>query len=639
MPAHPMWPENHPVWMGTKLDDGDTHVVGPFVDIKGEFESPLVSLKIDGPLLLIGQNIKFDILYLLKECVITVEQLASVKIWDTQLAEYLLSGQHSTYASLDDLAVKYGGTVKSGAMKDYWDKGIPTELIPPSEIIPYLEGDVENTYLVYTKQLQKVKEYGMMPLVESQMNALKATTIIEYNGMFVDMEYINSRKKDLGESLSELERAHYAAAIMCVPSDHYIWASPKAVSMLFFGGDVKEVRKEKVGVYKNGKDKFKNVEYTVHHNGLRLMPEHYGATPNKLGYYTVDDTVLKNIAKTLINPLAEQILQLREWSKQKETYYENMSKLVFPDSYLHPSLVHCATKTGRLSCNKPNIQNQTTEGGIKNAYVSRWGSSGKLVEFDYSQLEMVALAIVAKDKQLLSDIEGGVDTHSELFKSMYGRLPTKDERKNFKRLTFGLVYGAGKKTLAENAGCSVADAAKFIETFYNRYTGVYKFHQDIQDEAKSKRKMTTEVTPKKLPVGMFLKRMDTGRMYIFKEYDNDWKGGTSFSPTELKNWMVQGFATGDIVPHMVGRIVELISRSKIKDKALPIMTVHDSLLFDVHIDVLDKFTEVCYNVLSNTSSEISRHFSIDIPIELSVGCSVGDNWGDMKEVKVERTLV
>jgi DNA polymerase I-like protein with 3'-5' exonuclease and polymerase domains len=110
----------------------------------------------------------------------------------------------------------------------------------------------------------------------------------------------------------------------------------------------------------------------------------------------------------------------------------------------------------------------------------------------------------------------------------------------------------------------------------------------------------------------------------------------SFSPTELKNYPVQGFATGDVVPHMVGYIVEKLAGAPYADQALPIMTVHDSILFDVHEDVVDKFVNQCYNALKNTTKIVNDYFNIDLPIVLDVGCKVGLNWLDMKEIDFKK---
>jgi DNA polymerase-1 len=360
---------------------------------------------------------------------------------------------------------------------------------------------------------------------------------------------------------------------------------------------------------------------------MSLDPAKFGSAITKVGTFTVDDAVLKNID----NKACQYILKLRELSKQKSTYFENLKGLVTPFKFVHPNLSMVSTKTGRLSCNKPNIQNQTTIGGIKNSYISRW-PNGVLVEMDFSQLEMVGLAIVSDDKQLQEDISEGVDTHTELYKKMYGVAPSAAERKAFKPLTFGLVYGAGAKTLSEQGACSVADAKKFIEVFYDRYKGVKLWHDSMGVLAEKNKALTTKHTAKGMPMHAYLHRMPTGRMYVFSTYDNEWKSSPSFSPTELKNWPIQGFSTGDIVPHMVGEITEYIYSKGYGNCIKPIMTVHDSILFDCASEKYLYIAENIRKLLNYTSSTIEHHFKINMPIALNVGMSVGKTWGDMENV-------
>lgn len=639
-PAHPMWPDNRIVRAGVlTVDDKairrQTTISPSLVDADGGIVAKegvvwLLSFKNMLKGVVVGHNMKFDLLYALKSEWLTPKEVVNLKVWDTQIAEYLLSAQTSTYPSLDDCAVKYGGVVKDDRIKEMWAAGVPTEKIPEDMLGTYLLGDLENTEKVFVKQWEKAAEWNMLPLIESQMRALLAVTIMEWNGMKVDKNYIDEQSYRLGHEIAAEEKLLSSYVAKYLPDNYgeWKWNSPKDVSLLMFGGTYTVKEKHLVGKYKNGKDKFK-LEDVVYEFPCAVIwhPESAGSVKTKLGYYTVDDKVLKNIGGVV----ATSILRLRECSKQKETYYENLKGLMFPDGFIYPNLNQCSTKTGRLSCNKPNLQNQTSEGGIKAAYVSRWGKAGRIVEFDYQQLEMAGLAVVSGDEQLTQDINDGVDMHTELYKRMYGRAPSKEERKPFKRLSFGLVYGAGKKVLAEQAGCTIEEAAKFITVFYERYKGVASYHKAIIEEAKVGRKLTKQHTVKGHPVGAYLKVSPTGRMYAFKEYDNEWKGGVSFSPTELKNWPVQGFSTGDVVPHMLGVLVAGLVNSDIGDRALPIMTVHDSMEFDVHVDVLDEFVERASRVLKNTSALISKHFSIDIPVKLNVGCSVGYNWGDQEE--------
>lgn len=634
--AHPCWPANHIVWYGSSVEDAPlSRCMYAAVGVD-EVRSELRGVIRD--YVLTGHNLKFDLMHLLEGSHITPEQLYQADLWDTQVVEYLLSAQQSSFPSLDSCAVKYGGTVKPSSIKEYWEKGISTEHIPAHEIVPYLEGDVLNTGLVQGAQKKLVERYGMQKLVESQMMALKTLTHMEINGMTIDTEYVNKRCEELGWAVAEGTKIllEHVATSEWPEGIDFLPSSNKHLSTLLFGGNVEWLEKELVGTYKNGNPKYRNVTKSVclpalANTGLA------GATKTKLGWYTVDDDVLKNISTgphiITGKVIADLVMQIRKLSKQKETYFENLRSLVFPDGKVHPSLNQCLTKTGRLSCAKPNIQNQTEEGGIKRAYISRWGDDGVLVDFDYSQLEMAGLAIISGDEQLIYDINNGIDMHIELFREMYGRTPTAEERKKFKPLSFGLVYGAGYKTLAANAGCTEAEAKKFIKVFYGRYKGVAEFHKSIVQEAKDKGVLTASHTEKGKPRKAFLKRMDTGRMYMYMEYDNDWNPDPSFSPTELKNWLIQGFSTGDIVPHMVGVIGACLQETDMKDVALPIMTVHDSIVFDVHKNVLDRATKFIYNILSNTSEIVAEHFGIDIPVKLQVGCKVGPNWQDMEEIK------
>lgn len=630
--SHFAWPDNRIVMGGLLKDDGTVYTTDNL--LKGGLNTTYIHglwNYIKEGAVIVGHNIKFDILYLLKQGWLMPKDFANVKIFDTQLCEYLLSAQQSTYPSLDDCATKYGGKVKDDAVRTFWEAGTPTEDIPEKILTEYLIGDLKNTEIVYKSQMELVKKRKMERLVAAQMLALRAVILMEYNGLKVDTGYIEKNIDTLQRTVDNESVLLRSSVAEFLPEDYgdWQWSSPRDVSNLFFGGEYKIVEKQLVGKYKNGKDKYKNTTVVKKMEGMNFDPTKRGSSKTKLGWFVTDDAVLKNID----NEESNRILTLRQLSKWKETYYQNMKDLTFLTGFVHPNLNMVSTKTGRLSCNKPNIQNQTTEGGIKNAYVSRFGDGGSLVEFDYSQLEMAGLAYVSGDRQLTEDINNGVDMHNELYKAMYGRYPTKEERKPFKRLSFGLVYGAGPTKLSEQAGCSVDDAKKFIKVFYNRYTGVAEFHKSIMEESDKKKQLIAEHTPKGFPRHAYLKRLPTGRMFVFKDYDNEWKGGVSFSPTELKNWPVQGFSTGDVVPFMVGVVTTALYKTdRFTDRVFPVMTVHDSILFDIVDTSLVDAVEFIKSVLSNTTDIFNKWFGTNLEVQLSTGCSIGKNWGNLKEI-------
>lgn len=616
--ANPMWRGNKVIaWgamhLGSKLGESYGHAY----DEKGLDLSSLRNM-CDKHELVIGHNIKFDLLYVYRD---TSNKIP--RIWDTQLAAYILSAQQHQYASLDDLTLEYVGehALKDDKIKAYWKNGVATEDIPKAELLAYLEGDVRNTAEIFKQQWVQAEQLDILPLMFTQMDALRATIEMNRNGMYVNWTYVESQRLAYQKVLEEA----WKAAEEIAPGVDT--ASPKQLSLYFFGGEEKYKEKEQDGFYKNGKPRFKTVEK------VRKVEGKYPPTGElgKSGYYSTDDSVLKELAFNRADSLADTLLVIREASKIKETYYDGLYDLRFPDNYIYPNLNHCATKTGRLSATNPNLQNQTDAGDVKRSYVSRYGSAGSILELDYSQLEMVALAYLADDKQLIDDINNGRDMHRELYKEMYGIYPTDKERKPFKRFSFLLVYGGGAATLMAQSGCDKATAKKFINTFYTRYKGVKEYHERIVKEAE-KNAVVSYSPDKSGPDYYYYHNSPTGRHYMFKKYPNEYKGGLTFSPTELKNWPIQGFATGDVVPMMVGILLNNLEKEGFTENAKLVMTVHDSVVLDVPNDMLYTVASVAKRTLESAPAYLKSIFDIDFPCKLGVGVEAGINWQDKEEL-------
>lgn len=613
----------NPMWRGNKVIAWGEACVGSTVGYKydkhGLDLTPLRNL-CDTASLVIGHNVKFDLLYIYRDT-----NNALPRIWDTQLAAYLLSGQRHLYASLDELTKEYIGAhaLKDDKIKAYWKSGIDTPDIPREELMDYLKGDVENTVTIFEQQWAEAEGLDVLPLMLTQMDALRATIEMNRNGMRVDWEYVHAQR-DFYDIMLKTAQATVAEEAPDLDT-----ASPKQLSLYFFGGDEKYKEKVDDGFYKNGKPKTKTVESIRRITGKYAPAGELG----KGGYYSTDDAVLKQLASGG-DTVAQQLLLIREYSKIKDTYYEGLIGLRFPDDNIYPNLNHCATKTGRLSATNPNLQNQTETGDVKRAYVSRYGENGNILELDYSQLEMVALAYLANDQQLIDDINNGRDMHRELYKGMYGRYPTDKERKPFKRFSFLLVYGGGATTLMAQSGCDRATAKKFINTFYTRYTGVKRYHEEIV--AKAEKEAVVSYDPDKSgPQYTYYHTSPTGRHYIFNKYPNEYKGGLSFSPTELKNWPIQGFATGDVVPMMVGILLRKLEEAALTPDVKLVMTVHDSVVLDVPLDKLEKCAILAKQTLEDAPKYLKSIFNIDFPCQLSVGVDAGFNWQDKEALLKE----
>ena len=115
----------------------------------------------------VGQNIKFDLQWL-KACGYTYNG----QVYDTMVAEYILSKARRWPLSLDAMSKKYGGVQKEkDLVKPYLDSGHTFYDIPYDIVEEYGKADVEATEHV---ALQQLSAFGTS--FEELFNARKADT-------------------------------------------------------------------------------------------------------------------------------------------------------------------------------------------------------------------------------------------------------------------------------------------------------------------------------------------------------------------------------------------------------------------------------------------------------------------------------
>jgi hypothetical protein len=159
---------------------------------------------LEGTKVLVGANIKFDILHAIVGDDENLEAWMDWVcrggwVWDIQLAEYKLNGmtQADHMLALDDMAPRYGGDLKHDEVKALWAAGVQTSDIEPALLSRYLAGgpdengqwkpgDVQNTLTVYRAQVKRARECGQINDILLQMGSLLCSIEMERNGMFVD---------------------------------------------------------------------------------------------------------------------------------------------------------------------------------------------------------------------------------------------------------------------------------------------------------------------------------------------------------------------------------------------------------------------------------------------------------------------
>ena len=195
----------------------------------------------------------------------------------------------------------------------------------------------------------------------------------------------------------------------------------------------------------------------------------------KTGYST-DSSVLESLKNE--HPIAQKIIEHREFSKLKSTYLDVLPSLVCPSTgKVHCSFNQTVTTTGRISSSNPNLQNipvRTEVGRRIRAAFLPGGSGWKMLVADYSQIELRVLAHMSEDPFLLDAFARDADIHTETASLVFGVSAdevTPEMRRVAKMVNFGVVYGMGYYGLSTRLGISHEEATLFIDAYFKKYAG------------------------------------------------------------------------------------------------------------------------------------------------------------------------
>jgi DNA polymerase-1 len=201
----------------------------------------------------------------------------------------------------------------------------------------------------------------------------------------------------------------------------------------------------------------------------------------KTGWST-DVAVLEELSRE--DRVPELILQHRTLSKLKTTYVDTLGGMADSKGRLHTSFIQTGTATGRLSSRDPNLQNIPVreDGGrrIREAFVA--GEGCALVSADYNQIELVILAHLSGDKNLVEAFNAGLDVHTRTAARIFGvdeaEIDTA-KRRVAKTINFGVMYGMSAFRLSQELKISRSEAADFIDTYFRTYSGVREFIDNL----------------------------------------------------------------------------------------------------------------------------------------------------------------
>lgn len=287
---------------------------------------------------------------------------------------------------------------------------------------------------------------------------------------------------------------------------------------------------------------------------------------------------------------------------------------------------------------------------IRTFFTSRFGDKGVLIEGDFSQIEIVVLAYLSQDQQMMQDIKDGIDFHckrlafklkepyADVHNACHHDVDAKyvAQRKKIKQFSFQRAYGAGAPAIAEAIGLPVKEVLELIEIEETMYPEVIKLHTGWLEEVEGTRGMVPgRITPKGFPVERGFITSVTGRRYTFDTFDLSEKAkkfrgrATDFSLPQIKNYPVQGFA-GEILREVLGQLVPWV----LKNDLLLINTVHDSILLDVPIDRLEEAGEGLLRRMQSARKYLKARWGLNFNLPIKAEVKYGPNWASMKTLEV-----
>ena len=514
----------------------------------------------DATLTMVGHNLKYDLTILE-----TVGLLPQCRLADTMLMSYVLdaaAGRHD----MDSLAKRLLG-VETTSYEDVCGKGAKQIRFDEVALEPashYASEDADITLRLYNQFVERLNQVPSLQSIyqELELPVMQILREMENHGALLDVDILNAQSVTLGVRLEQLESEAQALA-----GRPFNLASPKQLQEILFD----------------------ELQLPV----LKKTPK---------GAPSTNEEVLQELA--LDYPLPKLLIEHRSLSKLKGTYTDRLPGDCDPaDGRVHTSFHQAVTSTGRLSSSDPNLQNipiRTEEGRrIRKAFIAPDGWS--VMAADYSQIELRIMAHLSGDKSLVDAFARGEDIHRATAAEVFDLEPmfvTDEQRRRAKAINFGLIYGMSAFGLARQLGIERAEAAAYIDRYFERYPGVRHYMDSTRAMAHEKgyvetvfgRRLTLpDIHARQVPV-----RQAAERAAI--------------------NAPMQGTAA-DIIKRAMLRVHQALATSDLGCNLL--LQVHDELVFEVRDRDLDSARQLI-------RLEMEAAAELSVPLVVDIGS--GESW-------------
>ena len=486
--------------------------------------------------------------------------------FDFVLAGYLLNPAAGSY-EISSLGNDWGLAIRSE--EAVFGKGktrIAPNVIATEELLSYAAELLPAMVELYPKLETRLSELGQTALYnEIELPLAQVLADMEKQGFYVNRKELEVFSEVLRKAIEELEQKIYALA----GEEFNIQSTKQLGTVLFEKLELPPVKKTKTG-------------------------------------YSTNAEVLEKLAGK--HPIIDLILEYRQLTKLKSTYADGLLAAIAPDGKIHSVFNQTVTTTGRISSTEPNLQNIPVRlelGREVRKMFSAKAEDGILVGADYSQIELRVLAHMANDPVMIEAFCGEEDFHRQTAAQVFG-VPVEEVtakmRSAAKAVNFGIVYGIGAFSLAQDIHVSVKEAKAYMESYLARYTGVKEYMAHVVEEAKKNGYVTTLY----------------GRRRYVPELSSNNHMLRAFGERVALNAPIQGTAA-DIIKIAMVRVYQAL-KEKTAESHL-VLQVHDELI----VETVPAERETVERILKE---EMEHAASLSVP--LTVNVSAGKTWYDTK---------
>ena len=403
------------------------------------------------------------------------------------------------------------------------------------------------------KDIEKFESNSALYRIYNEVDfpMLKILSDMEIQGISVSQEKMKKLSKNLSVKLKKLQNKCFE-----ITNKEFNLNSPKQLSEIFFN----------------------ELNYPV----IKKTPK---------GAPSTDASVLEELAKE--HDLPKYILKYRELEKIRSTYVDGLIPEVSKDSKIHTHYNLFGTTTGRLSSEKPNLQNipNKTELGqeIRDFFVAK--PSMKFILSDYSQIELRVLAHLSQDSEMIAILKNeSADIHSETAARIFNESidnVNPEMRRKAKEVNFGLIYGMEAFGLSKSLNISQKEAKNLIDAYFDQFPKVKGFLDQVVKDAEKNTFTTTLIGRKR-----FIRELASSNFQL-----------KAMGKRIAMNAPIQGTASDIMKIAMIKVRSEL---DKFKDTNL-LLQIHDEIVVEVKNKDVEKVSKI-------VSEKMKNAVKLDVPL-------------------------